>query len=241
MMMQRARQALLATVLLVSVGCSPKFYVPNTQNVPMISSRGQANVTIAGNGNQVEFQGAYGVSSSVALQVNAGLVVPKAEDNGDGGKGRLFEAGLGYFRNISPTVLFDVYALAGGGRMENGFPSTLSAHPTTTGRISADVLRFGVQPSMSVHRRRFSVSGSARISSLRYRNIQGDLVFGGEDQIDYLTDHKTSLLVEPALTLRFGSETFRIQAQVARSLNLTTSDFKQDESLATVGVHYRFR
>ncbi len=230
-----------ALLLIVSVGCSPKFYVPNTQNVPMISEKGQASVSLAANGNQGEFQAAYGISSAVALQVNAGIVRPREEDNGDGGSGQLFEGGLGYYRNVSPTVLFDIYALAGFGKMKNDFPSTLAASPNTTGKIEADILRFGVQPSLSVHRRHFSLSGSARISSLRYSNIQGNLIFGGVNQVTYLTDNKTSVLIEPGVTLRLGSEKFKLQVQVARSINLTTSDFKQDESLATVGIHYRFR
>lgn len=228
-------------VLFLSVACSPKYYVPNTQNVPMISAKGQANVTVAANGNQGEFQAAYGIGSAVALQVNAGLVRPREEGNGDGGKGSLFEAGLGYYRNVSPNVLFDLYVLGGVGKMENDFPSTLVASPNTTGKIKADIVRFGVQPGLSVHRRRFSLTGSARISSLRYSNIQGNLIFGGVNQVTYLTDHKTSTLIEPAVTLRLGSEKFKLQVQIARSINLTTSDFKQDESLATVGFNYRFR
>ena len=230
-----------ALMLLLSVACSPKYYVPNTQNVPMISAKGQANVTVAANGNQGEFQAAYGVSNAVAFQVNAGIVRPREEDNGDGGKGSLFEAGLGYYRNVSPNVLFDMYVLGGFGKMENDFPSTLTASPNTTGIIKADIVRFGVQPGLSLHRQRFSLSGSARISSLRYSNIQGNLIFGGVNQVTYLTDHKTSTLIEPAVTLRLGGERFKLQIQIARSINLTTSDFKQDKSLATVGFNYRFR
>jgi hypothetical protein len=234
--------AACATLILgLSVGCSPKYYVPNTQNVPLISAQGQSTASVAGNGNQVEFQGAVGLSNALALQVNAGVVMPKTEDNGDGGSGRLIEAGLGYFRNVTPNVLFDVYALAGVGRMENDFPSTLDANPGTTGMIKADIVRFGLQPSLSYHTRHFSVSGSTRVSSLRYNNIEGDLIFGGVNQVDYLTEHKSSVLLEPALTLRAGWDAVKLQLQVARSINLTTSDFKQDESLVTAGVTFRFR
>ena len=64
--MTRINHLFSAAVLLVSVGCSPKYYVPNTLNVPMIQAKGQTNLTVAGNANQVEFQGAYGLSGSVA-------------------------------------------------------------------------------------------------------------------------------------------------------------------------------
>lgn len=231
----------VAAVVLVCAACSPIYYVPNTLNVPMVHAKGQANVTLAGNGNQVEFQGAKGVGDSVALQVNFGFLDANDEENGSGGSGKLLEAGLGYFRNVKPDVLFDVYALVGVGSVENHFPDTVSASPGTTGKIAADMSRFGVQPSISWHRKYFSVSGSARLSNLRYRNVEGDLIFNDVNEVDYLNDNKSHFLFEPALTLRVGSERIRVQVQVVRSVNLSHSSFKQEDDLVTVGFNYKFR
>lgn len=239
--MTKTNHVVVAAVLLMSVGCSPKYYVPNTVNVPMIQAKGQTNLTVAGNGNQVEFQGAYGLGGSVAFQVNGGAVIPRDEDNGNGGSGRLLEAGVGVFRNVSPNVLFDVYALAGVGTVDNDFPTTVAANPGTTGKISADMTRFSLQPSLSAHGKRFSISGSARISSLRYRNVQGSLVFDGVNQVTYLNDNKSHFLLEPAVTLRAGGQKMRIQMQLVRSLNLTDSSFRQDDNLLSVGLNFNFR
>jgi hypothetical protein len=51
--------------LFLLISCSPKYYVPNTQNVPLIHAQGQTNLSVAGNGNQVEFQGAYGINDAL--------------------------------------------------------------------------------------------------------------------------------------------------------------------------------
>ena len=239
--MSRISPLAIGIALLASVGCSPKYYVPNTLNVPMIRAKGETNLTLAGNDNQVELQGARGLSDALALQVNLGFVNPKDEDNGNNGAGALVEAGVGYFRNVNPSLLFDVYALVGVGGVENDFPTTVPANPGTTGKISADMSRFSVQPSLSFHRRLFSISGSARISSLRYRNVEGSLIFDGVNQVDYLNDNKSHTLLEPALTLRVGGERIRLQVQLVRSVNLTDSSFRQDEGVATVGLNVRFR
>ena len=61
------------------------------------------------------------------------------------------------------------------------------------------------------------------------------------DQVGYLNSHKASILIEPALTLRLGPEKFQLQVQVAHSFNVTTSDFPQDDALATAGFIFRFR
>ena len=71
--MKNLKIIIIILAVTVITSCSPKYYVPNTQNVPLISERGETNLTLSGNGNQVEFQGAYGVSDNIALQANAGL------------------------------------------------------------------------------------------------------------------------------------------------------------------------
>jgi len=228
----------VAVLALLAISCSPHYYIPNTQNVPLIKAQGQTNITVAGNGNQFELQGAYGITDHLAIQANGGFVFPKNEDNGNGGSGKLIEGGIGYYTNISPVLLFDVYALVGVGTMENHFPSTLAANPSTTGKIEANLARFGLQPALSYHSKYFSVTGSARIGSLNYSNIKGSLIFDGADQVAYLTDNKSGVLIEPALTLRGGVEKIKFQVQLMKSLNVSNKDFKQDDTLLSIGLNF---
>ncbi len=228
----------VAILVLLSAACSPQYYTPNTQNVPLIKAQGQTNITVAGNGNQFELQGAYGITDHLAIQADGGFVFPKNEDNGNGGSGKLIEGGIGYYTNISPNVLFDVYALIGAGTMENHFPTTLAANPSTTGKIEANFTRFGLQPGISYHNKYFSVTGSARIGSLNYSSIKGSLIFDGEDQVDFLNDNKSNFIIEPALTLRGGFEKIKIQVQLLKSFNASNSDFKQGDALGSIGLSF---
>ncbi len=229
----------LLFVILIS-SCSPKYYVPTTQNVPIIKAKGQTNLTAAGNSNQAEFQAAYGISNSVALQANGGFLFPQDENNGNGGSGNFIELGAGYYKNLSPDFLFDIYGLAGIGRMENHFPTTVTEYPGTTGKISASLFRFGIQPSISYHSKYFSVSGSARLMSLSYANIDGSFMFQSEDQVAYLNSNTSHLLLEPALTIRGGLEKVKLQIQLLGSANLSNSSFKQEKSLLTAGLNFNF-
>lgn len=230
----------LLIVNLFICACSPKFYTPNTQNVPIIRAKGQTNLSFAGNGNQVEFQGAYGLSNALAVQLNGGFYIPKNEGNGDGGSGRILEAGLGYYKNIGDALLFDTYVLIGAGKMENHFPSSVVDNPNTTGKLTADVLRFGIQPSLSFHRKYFSLSLSARMTSLNYSNIDGTLIYASEDQATYLEDNKSNFMIEPAITVRGGTEKFKLQVQLARPINVSHPGFKQDKSLISLGLNFNF-
>lgn len=229
---------ILAALSLAS--CSPKYYVPTTQNVPIIRAKGQTNLTAAGNSNQAEFQGAYGISKSLALQANGGFLFPQDENNGNGGSGNFLELGVGYYKNLSPDILFDVYGLLGYGRMENHFPTTVSEYPGTTGKISANLLRYGIQPSLSYHSKYFSFTGSARVMNINYVGIDGNFIFESEDQVAYLQNNKSSFILEPALTLRGGLEKVKLQVQLLGSANLTNSKFRQEKSLLTVGLNFNF-
>ena len=57
------------------VSCGPKYYTPNTQNVPLITEKGETNISFLlnaseGNVGGTELQGAYGLTSNIALQSN---------------------------------------------------------------------------------------------------------------------------------------------------------------------------
>ena len=104
--------------------CSPQFYTPNTQNVPLISEKGDNRLSVAGNGNQVELQGAYGITDAFAVQANGGWFLPRKEDNGNGGSGNFFELGAGYYTPVMDHFIFETYGLIGFGSMKNNFPRT---------------------------------------------------------------------------------------------------------------------
>lgn len=229
--------AIVFAVFILSA-CSPKYYVPNTQNVPLLSEKGQVNLTAVGNGNQVEIQGAYALGSSLGIMGNVGFYIPKDDGNGNGGSGKLGEIGIGYFKPITEHVIFETYGLVGIGSFENHFPAASS---TNTGKISGNLTRFGLQPSIGYKTKGFSVAFSSRITSLNYGEPEGNLIFDGVDQVVYLNENRSFILLEPALTLRAGLEKVKLQLQLTRGFNLTDSDFRQDESLLSVGVNFNLR
>ncbi|HMJ67929.1 MAG TPA: hypothetical protein VK508_03500 [Cyclobacteriaceae bacterium] len=235
------RNSLLLCVLaLIAIGCNPKYYSPNTQNVPLLSEKGEVNLSLSGNTNQAEFQGAYAAGEHFALQANGGLFIPKDLDNGDGGSGKFIEVGAGYFTPVSERFVFELYGLAGTGSVENDLRSRATTNPPTTGVISANVFRYGIQPNFGFKSKYFSAAVSSRIVNLNYSNIDGDLVFEGANQRAYLNDNKSNFLFEPALTLKAGVEKLRFQLQIGHSFNLSNENFRQDNAYATVGLNFRF-
>lgn len=222
------------------MSCNSKFYSPNTHNVPLISHKGETNLTLAGNGNQVEFQGAYGVSDGFSMIVNGGLFIPSDLDNGNGGSGKFIEIGGGYFTLVANQFVFETYGLLGFGTFENHLPSTVADHPETKGDLSANIFRVGVQPNFGFKSKYFSAALSSRFVNLNYNGVEGDLIYEDVDQVNYLKENNSNFLIEPAFTIKGGFEKVKLQIQYGYSLNLTNSDFRQDESMLTVGLNFRF-
>lgn len=222
--------------LLVSA-CNPIYYSPNTQDVLLPSSAGDVALAVFSDGNRIEAQAAYAPTDAFSLQLNGGVFDRgNDEDVEDGGSGRFLELGAGYSQPLGENLAWEVAGLLGAGSVKNDFPSTRDANPETTGRLEADLLRFGIQPAIGYRSPYFEAAVSSRLVGLSYRNVSGSLIFGGEDQVAMLEDAGTYFLAEPALTLRAGLENVKLQVQAARSFNLTDSDFRQDESMFTIGV-----
>lgn len=244
--MKKILKVLIWSFVLALCSCSTTYYIPNTQHVPVIDEKGETSITVAGNGNQAEFQAAYGVGESFAIMADGVVVFPQDDDNNNGGRGNLVDLGVGYFKPLSENLLFDTYAIVGFGKMENHFPGTVTAFPNTSGDISANLLRYGLQPSLSYHTDFFSITGSVRLVNLNYNNINGTLMFQNEgddipiDQIDYLGRNNSNFLIEPAITLRGGFEKAKLQLQYLRSFNVTNSDFPQAKDLISVGLNFSF-
>lgn len=207
----------------------------------MLNEKGETNLTVTGNMNQVEFQGAYAVTNHLGVLANGGLFIPKDEDNGNGGSGKFIEVGAGYFTPVQNNFIFDTYGLMGIGSFENHLPTAATNSPLTRGDISANVFRIGVQPSFGYKTKYFSAALSARLVNLSYNKINGDLIFDNINQVTYLDDNSSNFLIEPALTVKAGLKKVKLQLQYGYSLNVSNSDFKQDKVFLTAGLNFNFK
>jgi hypothetical protein len=217
-------------------GCSPKYYAPNTENVPLLQERSEGALSLLASEDRVEIQSAYAFATGLSGMLNVGFHDVKDDEEGDGGEGSFLEIGPGYYRPLKNRLVFECYGLLGYGELENHFPSTADESPGTTGKLDAKLVRAAAQPTLGWKSRFFDAALSARVGVLSYFDIEGDLVFEGKDQVEYLEENRSHFLVEPAVTLRAGYGSLKVQAQWVASLNTTTPDFRQDEQALTFGV-----
>jgi hypothetical protein len=236
--MRRISLALVALASLAASGCSPRYYAPNTHNVPQLTRAGDFSGAFTFGASRGELQGAYAFTPNVAAMINAAAFDQADDEQGDGGQGGILELGLGYTTPFADRFHFSVFGLVGGGNVENHFPSTLASNPGTTGILEAKLARYGVQPSIGFRSTYFEAIGSVRVLGLRYSDVSGSLVFANEDQVQSLRSQTSHTLLEPAITLRGGFETWKLQLQLGWSKNKGHSNFRQEDGYLTAGVVY---
>ncbi len=234
--MKRLAVLYIGIILVYLTGCSPVYYIPNTQNVPLLSHEGEYNIGVSGNPAMMELQGSVSPVNHLGFQLNGTWYIPQFMDNGDRARGYLIDGGAGYYKafGFDNKFVFETYAIGGIGHVFNGFMYRDSL--TTGGTISSGVGRYGVQPVIGFKSKYIDVAISSRFVGLSYFNSSGDLVFDGVRQVDYLNDHQHHFLIEPAFTFRVGSDFFKFQFQARGSFNTTFPQFYQNNSMFSVGI-----
>lgn len=221
------KNLIILLIGLAFVGCGPVYYVPNTQNVPVIKEKGQTNLSFGINTSEstdgFEFQGAYGLTNKIALQLNFDRV--KSTDDISNGSGNFMEFGTGYYKNLSKHFVFETYGLLGFGHLK------YEEDYNSIEEIKANFFRVGLQPSISFSSKYFIASLSGRIANLNYNSVSGNYY-----DVDYLKTNNSHWLIEPALTVQAGSENVKLQLQFQLSENLTDPYFSQDYSLLSLGL-----
>lgn len=216
--------------------CSPIYYAPNTQNVPLLTHEKEYNISITGNSGALELQTSVSPVNHFGLQLNGSYFIPQYMNNGDHGRGYFMDAGVGYYKafGFDKKFVFETYAIGGFGHAYNGFMYRDSL--TTGGRLSTNMARYGVQPVLGFKSKYIDIAISSRFVGLSYFNTTGELVFNGVRQIDYLETRQNSFLIEPAFTFRAGTDFFKFQFQIQGSFNTLYNDFYQSNSMITLGI-----
>ncbi len=238
--MRNLNLPLLLIMALVVASCSPTYYIPHPQNVPLISQKGESSFTLALVASQINLQGGYGISEKIAIKANGYLTTQKASGNYIANSSKLIEIGGGYFKALPHNFVFETYGIVGIGSVKNEYNNTSGEVPNYsrgTGRLTANTFRFGIEPNVGYKSKNFSAALSTRFVNLKFSNIKGDLIYTSKNQIDYLKANASNSLFEPVLTVRAGAENVKFQLQHGYSFNLSNNEFQQDTGFFSIGIN----
>lgn len=230
----------LLPVLLTS--CGQYYYMANVTNVPLFREKGEACATVVkanaglpaiqelpsaiGNtiveqSNSIEIQAAYALTDHWAVMAN-GAYYTNDED-----RAHLWEIGAGYHAWIARHFVAEAYAGVGIGRL------LLSEE---YGKVTEVPLTRGfLQPDIGYVSRNFEAALSVRVCPLWY-NVPDQYMGPFEDAVS-LIPTSCRVLVEPALTLRFGLRMAKLQFQWCYSQNMG-EEFDMVDQTFSAGLQF---
>jgi len=218
----------LLAILILLASCAPVYYAPNAHNVPLLTEKHEATVSASyailddiGPLVGTDLQLAIAVTDNVGIMANGMFTKALYDDNeilDAACKGQFFEMGGGYFRSLDENPKSDIIFETYGGF---GFGKYINTSDNTIWPSSASFQRFFVQPSMGIKSKYFEAAISFRLAGLNYSKYE---IRSGEP---YLPMDQFTWLFEPALTLRAGFKSVKVQWQVGISENLNNPNLLQ--------------
>lgn len=219
----------LLPVILLLTSCGTVYYMPNQHNVPLLRERGEVRINAAkANAGMIsgpqdlpkafyhtlrdqagtrELQAAAAVSGHVGVMANATWYGQKELTNSQ--YGRLYEIAPGYFHAIGKHGVIEGYG---------GIGMMKTRHVYNDGHYSdTRFTRPFIQPIIGYASRNFDAALSTRVVRLHCnrRTTVGSIAERHlSEQID-TGDGRT--LIEPAVMVRFGARSIKLQVQLGWS------------------------
>lgn len=214
-------------------GCSHYYYAPNAHNVPLLKEKKDTKILLAlSSGDEFsgfEGQFATAVTDKVGIMANFFTASSSEEDSNESGKGSMFEIGAGYFKPLGQRFVFESYGGVGYGGVSNKY------------EIGSSKVKFSkifVQPAIGFSTKGFEAILSTRLAGLNYHSVNYQAVESYDLlELQYVNDHKFSVLFEPALTIRGGWNKLKIQLQYVISSNISNPELQQEIQNLNLGLH----
>lgn len=200
------------------------------------------------NGEQVsslEVSGAHAISNHVGVLANASwgigqltetYALSSAKDsvNEEGTRRHLVEVGGGYFKPIGGQGVFEIYGGTGLGSVYNYYDTQKLSYS------NVKFSRFFVQPGLGFKSPYFDLAFSLRLASVHYYSIRpynmGEPAWRDANALQLLTQNRSYLLSEPALTVRAGNKGIKCQLQFGYSYSMGAKKIHQDNINTSFGI-----
>lgn len=203
-----------ASSLLLS--CSPKFYAPQGQNVPLFSKKGDVALAAGYSSIPSETAGGFHFQRAKAITDNVGVttsfynVISGANEDWDV-NGKVFEVGAGYYSSFGERWVFETYGGIGLG-------SFLNDSRTDNQNYDVRFTKPFLQPAIGFTHKHFDIAFASRLALVNFTKHSGNV--SSEDRPlvnDFFNEKGTTFVIEPGLTMRGGSETVKAQVQYVYS------------------------
>ncbi|MFP4059408.1 MAG: hypothetical protein ACLFUC_02870 [Bacteroidales bacterium] len=214
--------------ILLFASCSPE-YIPNMVNAPMLSNKGEVQVSANTGSSGFDPQLAFAATDHLGFIVN-GSFRNDTRDSANYHKHSMVELGAGYFDKLGTSGRYELYGGYGFGNVEGYWGSDESIFNDAA---NARFNRFFLQPAIGASTSFFDGSFAARFAFVNMNLQEGNV--GRSAQYD--------AFIEPVITAKLGFKQVKFISQLGLSLPLTDDailHYQHQPFIFNVGVQLNF-
>ena len=156
-MKTKSRIACFVIYIFTICGCAT-VYVPNVVNTPLLSNKGELQVSANLGTSGFDPQFAYAITDNIGLMLNGSFANRTSDSTSDFHKHSFVETGVGYYTSVGENGRFETFGGLGFGKLSAELDNNLW-------KSYADVstLRFFIQPTIGASSSIFDGSLSSRM------------------------------------------------------------------------------
>lgn len=239
-----------ALFLMTFTSCTHYYYIPATKNVPLFKEKNEyrANFSFGGGDetNTFDMQAAYSLTDKFAVAANFMAASGGDKSSPNWGRGNYVDAAVGYYKPITPNLIFETFAGIGGSSQHHQYGTSQTnanvVQITDYGYSKLSFMKYFVQPSIGLTFDAFDVAVTSGFSYLTFGKVDNGIIPTDDHwwEVAAVEASKNSYLFEPAITLRGGWKYVKCQMQFLTSVNLSYKDLPYERTKASFGVSFAF-
>ncbi len=239
------RTLIALSILIIMQSCVyyPLMHYSVAQNVPLISKKGDGQISLSTGTQTFGLQGAYGITNSISAMGSISNGVDDIIGDGnnlginslDNGMRQSGELAIGFHNLLSHNVLFEIY-----GGAERYYRSySISAYQFSDS-FSTNITKPFIQMDIGfLNDKRNGLGISFKFGDLIYNHYSNKQT--GNAINFYPDDASNKGIIEPCITYRFGGSSICCQLQLGTTfLTNVSSSFYLNDVFASAGLHVRF-
>jgi hypothetical protein len=208
-------------IIIILSSCATA-YVPNVVNAPLLTNRGEVQVSVNTGIAGFDPQIAVAVSDHIGLMVNGSFASRTSDTTNNYHKHQFIEAGAGYYRPFGAIGKLEFFAGAGTGKVNANYENSY-----WVSRSDVSFTRLFIQPTIGFTTKVFDGGFTSRIVMLDMHQASGRSV---------------GYFIEPAFTGKIGYKQIKTVFQIGFSVPFNDQNikFNYQPFIMSVGLQGNF-
>ena len=242
---------LFSLIAIIMLGCEiPHYYYSsNAMNVPLFDDKNELSGLVAGSFGEVNnsFEAQLGYSTPFNLAFTGSLMTGgigyARSQPVDKSRISYLEGAGGFYKPFGRIGIFEIFGGYGRGKESHSFTYVsydgyFNWTRYADGNADIGFSKIFLQPDIGVRGKWFEAAVTLRITNIDYTRVDIYNTVYHLDGLNDITINHSSVLIEPAFTLRAGFKNVKSQFQIVISNNLSNPDQLYEKTRFNFGLFF---